>query len=135
MDGLPRGTPAAPISADMTDVIAKVNSVLSGERPIALALEFIFRKKNIDPAILKQTRVTFSCLPSLFSTNKTKQTIIESRSSVLHSSVVFSNSLVHAGTTSDVFLRDNLSWLAHAVNWNKFSAIASLGVIHKVPGD
>jgi 26S proteasome regulatory subunit N2 len=38
---------------------------------------------------------------------------------------------MHAGTTSDTFLRDNLEWLALASNWSKFSATAGLGVIHK----
>lgn len=38
---------------------------------------------------------------------------------------------MHAGTASDVFLRDNLDWLGHASNWAKFSATAGLGVIHK----
>ena len=36
-----------------------------------------------------------------------------------------------AGTTSDAFLRDNLEWLSRATNWAKFSATATLGVIHK----
>jgi hypothetical protein len=31
----------------------------------------------------------------------------------------------------DLFLRQNMDWLARAVNWAKFSATASLGVIHK----
>jgi hypothetical protein len=39
---------------------------------------------------------------------------------------------MHCGTTSDQFLRDNLDWLAKATNWAKFTATASLGVIHKV---
>jgi hypothetical protein len=30
------------------------------------------------------------------------------------------------------YLRDNLDWLARATNWAKFTATASLGVIHKV---
>lgn len=30
------------------------------------------------------------------------------------------------------FCRDNLEWLARATNWAKFTATASLGVIHKV---
>jgi 26S proteasome regulatory subunit N2 len=38
---------------------------------------------------------------------------------------------MHAGTTSDTFLRDNLEWLNLASNWSKFSAAAALGVIHK----
>lgn len=38
---------------------------------------------------------------------------------------------MHAGTTTDTFLRDNLEWLVLASNWSKFSATAGLGVIHK----
>jgi 26S proteasome regulatory subunit N2 len=38
---------------------------------------------------------------------------------------------MHSGTTSDVFLRENLEWLGLASNWSKFSATAALGVIHK----
>lgn len=38
---------------------------------------------------------------------------------------------MHAGTTVDQFLRDNLEWLGKASNWAKFSATASLGVIHR----
>jgi hypothetical protein len=38
---------------------------------------------------------------------------------------------MHAGTTSDTFLRDNLDWLGYASNWSKFTATAALGVIHK----
>ena len=38
---------------------------------------------------------------------------------------------MHAGTTSDVFLRENLEWLGYASNWSKFTATAALGVIHK----
>ena len=39
---------------------------------------------------------------------------------------------MHCGTTSDSFLRDNLDWLKRATNWAKFTATASLGVIHQV---
>ena len=42
---------------------------------------------------------------------------------------------MHCGTTSDTFLRNNLEWLARATNWAKFTATASLGVIHKVITD
>ena len=38
---------------------------------------------------------------------------------------------MHAGTTCDVFLRDNLEWLGRATNWSKFTATVGLGVIHK----
>jgi 26S proteasome regulatory subunit N2 len=38
---------------------------------------------------------------------------------------------MHSGTTSDIFLRENLEWLGLASNWSKFTATAALGVIHK----
>lgn len=56
---------------------------------------------------------------------------MEARNSVTHQATIFANALIHAGTTRDTFLRDNLEWLAKATNWAKFSATAGLGVIHK----
>ena len=38
---------------------------------------------------------------------------------------------MHCGTTCDQFLRDNLEWLGRATNWAKFTAIGSLGTIHR----
>ncbi len=57
------------------------------------------------------------------------------RNSICHTSTVICNSFMHCGTTSDQFLRDNLDWLSRATNWAKFTATASLGVIHKVHTD
>jgi len=102
----------------VTDVyserIEKLKEVLSGEMSISLNLDFLFRNNNTDLLILKNIKNT-----------------IESRSSVLHTSTIFANALMHAGTTSDQFLRDNLEWLSRATNWAKFSAIGGLGVIYK----
>ena len=53
------------------------------------------------------------------------------RNSVCHSATVIANGYMHCGTTSDQFLRDNLEWLAKSTNWAKFTATASLGVVHK----
>ncbi|KAE8712246.1 26S proteasome non-ATPase regulatory subunit 1-like protein B [Hibiscus syriacus] len=44
---------------------------------------------------------------------------------------IYANAIMHAGTTVDTFLRDNLDWLSRATNWAKFSATAGLGVIHR----
>ena len=54
------------------------------------------------------------------------------RNSIAHNGTVIANGLMHFGTTSDVFLRENLDWLKRASNWNKFTATASLGLIHYV---
>ena len=57
--------------------------------------------------------------------------MLDARSSVYHTALTLQNAFMHAGTTSDVFLRENLEWLGKATNWAKFSATAALGVIHK----
>ena len=48
-----------------------------------------------------------------------------------HGATICANALMHAGTTADTFLRENLDWLSRATNWAKFSATAGLGVIHR----
>jgi 26S proteasome regulatory subunit N2 len=50
---------------------------------------------------------------------------------VLHNAVVVAHGYTHCGTAVDTFLRQNLEWLSKAKNWAKFSATASLGVVHK----
>ncbi len=93
---------------------SQLKSILSGEVPILLGLEFLYRNNHADLAILKNIK-----------------TAVEGRNSVAHSATIFANALMHAGTTRDTFLRENLEWLARATNWAKFSATAGLGVIHK----
>merc|ERR1719369_1487499 len=53
------------------------------------------------------------------------------RVSICHNATVIANAFMHTGTTSDQFLRNNLEWLSRATNWAKFTATASLGLIHR----
>lgn len=92
--------------------LEKLAVILSGETTIELELQFLIRNNHTDMLILKQTKEAV-------------------RNSVCHSATVIANGLMHCGTTSDQFLRDNLEWLSKAVNWAKFTATASIGVIHK----
>jgi len=94
------------------DRLEKLAVILSGETTIELELQFLIRNNHTDMLILKQTKDAV-------------------RNSVCHSATVIANGLMSCGTTSDTFLRDNLDWLARAVNWAKFTATASIGVIHK----
>lgn len=110
------------IDALMSDVqvdshqneFTKVRSILTGELSIKLNLQFLSRNNHADLLYLKKSK------------------LLESKSSIFHSAISFSNGFMNAGTTSDEFLRSNLQWLALASNWSKFSATAALGVIHKV---
>merc|ERR1719394_800033 len=92
--------------------IDKLVSILSGEKPIYLNLQFLIRNDHTDPLLLKQTKDAV-------------------RVSICHTATVIANGLMHSGTTHDQFLRDNLDWLSRATNWAKLSATATLGVIHR----
>ncbi|KAI1793844.1 26S proteasome regulatory complex non-ATPase subcomplex Rpn2/Psmd1 subunit [Ganoderma leucocontextum] len=92
----------------------QLKKILLGQESIKLYLEFLKRNNKVDMLILKNTKDA-----------------LEPRSSIYHTALTLQNAFMHAGTTSDVFLRENLEWLALANNWSKFSAAAAIGVIHK----
>ncbi|GFO48120.1 26S proteasome non-ATPase regulatory subunit 1 [Plakobranchus ocellatus] len=114
--------PAAPASRDLSSLsdaerkqqerVERLHTILGGETSIFLRLQFLIKNNRTDMLVLKTTKDGV-------------------RNSVCHSATVVANSFMHCGTTSDQFLRDNLEWLSRATNWAKFSATASLGVIHK----
>ncbi|XP_041981183.1 26S proteasome non-ATPase regulatory subunit 1 [Aricia agestis] len=92
--------------------VEKLISILGGDVSIALQLQFLIRSNHADMLILKNTKDAI-------------------RVSICHTATVIANAFMHAGTTSDTFLRDNLEWLARATNWAKLTVTASLGVIHR----
>ncbi|KAF9535345.1 armadillo-type protein [Crepidotus variabilis] len=95
-------------------VYDKIRIILTGKESTKFYREFLKRNNQTDLLILKGTKES-----------------LEPRSSIYHTALTLQNAFMHAGTTSDTFLRDNLEWLALAANWSKFSATAGLGVIHK----
>ncbi|KAG2138982.1 hypothetical protein DEU56DRAFT_330402 [Suillus clintonianus] len=110
-------TPLADISFDATPVIYdKLRKILDGQESVKLYLEFLKRNnKVVDMLVLRNTK-----------------DILEAQTSIYHTApVTLQNTFMHAGTTSDVFLHENLEWLGLASNWAKFSTTATLGVIHK----
>ena len=60
---------------------------------------------------------------------KTKDSIPQ-KNSMLHSATIWMNAIMNAYTTNDTFVNDNMTWISTATNWNRFSATASLGMIH-----
>jgi len=101
-------------AATHADRLTKIKGILSGETSIQLTLQFLYSHNRSDLQILK-----------------TIKQAVEMRNSVCHSAAICSNAIMHAGTTVDTFLRENLEWLGRATNWAKFSATAGLGVIHR----
>ncbi|XP_017633700.1 26S proteasome non-ATPase regulatory subunit 1 homolog A-like [Gossypium arboreum] len=105
---------ADPEEVTYAERLMKVKGILSGETSIQLTLQFLYSHNKSDLLILKTIKQS-----------------VEMRNSVCHSATIYANAIMHAGTTVDTFLRDNLDWLSRATNWAKFSATAGLGVIHR----
>ncbi|XP_042064909.1 26S proteasome non-ATPase regulatory subunit 1 homolog A-like [Salvia splendens] len=103
-----------PREAAYDERLMKMRGILSGETCIQLTLQFLHGHNKSDLLILKTIKQS-----------------VEMRNSVCHSATIYANALMHAGTTVDTFLRENLDWLSRATNWAKFSATAGLGVIHR----
>lgn len=105
---------ADPKEVAYADKLVKMKGILSGETSIQLTLQFLYSHNRSDLLILKTIKQS-----------------VEMRNSVCHSATICANAIMHAGTTVDTFLRENLEWLSRATNWAKFSATAGLGVIHR----
>ncbi|KAK4742959.1 hypothetical protein SAY87_000960 [Trapa incisa] len=103
-----------PVEREYADRLTKIKGILSGETSIKLTLQFLYSHNKSDLLILKTIKQS-----------------VEMRNSVCHSATIYANAIMHAGTTVDTFLRENLDWLSRATNWAKFSATAGLGVIHR----
>ncbi|KAH8583274.1 RPN2 26s proteasome regulatory subunit [Cryptosporidium sp. chipmunk genotype I] len=93
--------------------LARVKSILTGETVSELNLRFLHLNNQPDLGVLEH--IKNNC---------------DQRSAISHTALVMSHGLMQAGTTCDVFLRNNLEWLGKATHWSRFSTAASLGVIH-----
>jgi len=100
--------------SEQSSDISHLYRILSGEITIGMNLDFLYRSNKTDMVLLNRIRDS-----------------LDARNSIFHSAGTFANAYMHAGTTVDQFIRDNLDWLARASNWSKFSATAALGVIHR----
>ncbi|WOH08273.1 hypothetical protein DCAR_0727711 [Daucus carota subsp. sativus] len=105
---------ADPKEVTYAERLTKLKEILSGETSIQLTLQFLYSHNKSDLLILKTIKQS-----------------VEMRNSVCHSATIYANAIMHAGTTVDTFLRENLHWLSRATNWAKFSVTAGLGVIHR----
>ncbi|KAK6010695.1 Proteasome/cyclosome repeat protein, partial [Ostertagia ostertagi] len=85
----------------------------TGRETVKHHMQFLIKNNHTDMLILKEMK---DCV----------------RTATAHNATLMSNGLMHLGTTCDDFLRDNLDWISKATNWNKFNAVATLGLIHKV---
>jgi 26S proteasome regulatory subunit N2 len=94
--------------------LLKVKRILIEGFDVDLLLNFLFHQSRTDYKALNAIR-----------------TAIEGRTLVLHNAAVVCHGYMNCGTTVDTFLRDNLEWLKKAGIWSKFTAVGSIGVVHK----
>lgn len=95
-----------------------IRNILEGNASVHLKRHALNKNRSIDLAILKKAK-----------------SHLDGKFSVFHNAVALANSFVHCGTGDDKFVRDNLNWLGKAKHWAKFSATASLGVLHRYDVD
>lgn len=91
-----------------------ISSILEGTPSVHFQKFALNKNRSIDLSVLKKAK-----------------TNLDGKYTVYHNAVALANSFVHCGTGDDRFVRDNLSWLGKAKHWAKFSATASLGVLHR----
>jgi len=103
---------------EFADRWSQVARILTGGFSSELALSFLHKQSQADRLIMENLKKSLDERGS------------GGRSSLLHNAAVLTHSYLYAGTTNDSFLRDYLDWMKKASNWAKFSATASLGVIH-----
>lgn len=87
--------------------------ILSGDLHTKLRLLFLVSNNKSDLKTLKHIKET-------------------ARYPITTNAITIANGFINLGTGNDIFLRENLDWLARFVCWPCFSASASLGQIHRV---
>lgn len=107
--------PSAVPAEEYQSRLGKVKRILLESFDVDLVLNFLFKQCKADMNVLKTI----------------KQLTEAGRSSILHNAIVVAHGYMFSGTTIDTFLRENLDWLGKATNWAKFTAVGSIGVVHK----
>ncbi|EPY32319.1 26S proteasome regulatory subunit N2 [Angomonas deanei] len=91
----------------------KLLSVLTGDMTTKLNVKFLYARCAADVHIINQVKRTIGLR------------------AILHNGTIIAHAFMYGGTTIDVFLRENPTWVSKANYWGKFTATASVGVIHR----
>jgi 26S proteasome regulatory subunit N2 len=101
----------------LTERLDKMFKILTEGFDVDLCLNFLFKQNKADISVLNDIKTATESSRAL--------------PNVLHNALVVAHSFMNCGTTEDLFLRNNLEWLGKATNWAKYTAVASVGVVHK----
>ena len=94
--------------------VKDITAILSGSYSTDLYLKFLFSRCKADQPMFQKMKK-----------------LIPAKASVLVSAVMTSGCLSYSGTAHDSFLRDNIAILARLSDWSRYTAAASLGVVHR----
>jgi 26S proteasome regulatory subunit N2 len=101
----------------LEQALRTLRSILDGTIPSSLFLDFLSRHNKTDMFLLRLLKTT-----------------VEKNSrdnSILHHAILVAHGFMNCGTTSTVFLKQNMEWMGKAGHWSRFSTVASQGVVHK----
>lgn len=95
---------------------AMLLSILKGDVRERLTLQFLKKNNYADMLMVGKIKDAMSSKVQHFS--------------MLHGATIWMNGIMNAYTANDTFAQDNMNWVAQATNWNRFTSVATLGMIH-----
>lgn len=93
--------------------VENATKILTGEIAKKLNLLFLRKSNHADMIVIKDIKEK-----------------VGEKNSITHGSAVWANAMMNCSTTNDAFINNNLSWVAKATNWSRFTATSTLGLIH-----
>lgn len=103
-------------SSGASEIKEKVREVLSGSFRNKTSYKFLSQNNRSN----KDTITTF-------------KKFWDKKNSIIHSAIISSYAIMHAGTLDDTYLEDesNKEWVQKCNHWSKFLSTSSLGTIHR----
>ena len=109
---------ASEAEADYSEKLVRLTRVLKADGfMVDLQLNFLHGQSKADSLLLLGVKDA-----------------LDSKNSTLHQATVAAHSFMFAGTANTDFVREQMDWFKKSSNWAKFSATASIGVIHRPKG-
>lgn len=114
----PDAAPVAVESPEYLERLARLERVLKASGfMVDLQLNFLHGQSKADPLLLLGVKDA-----------------LEPKNMTLHQATVAAHGFMFAGTANTSFVREQMDWFKKSTNWAKFSATASIGVIHRPKG-
>lgn len=101
------------LSREDAFLLKVVHGILLGVNTVNFDLTFLADNHDVDYRILHRSLA-----------------LLDMRASLCHSAVSIQAAYMYFGTTVDFFVRNRPAWVQETCNWNRFTAVAALGVMN-----